>query len=104
MFGSGRSYRAFIHQHRLLLHVDVEKIFAVEENQLPLNELLAQYDLGALHRDQFLVVVVDDGLFQLLLLLLRHSNWVRRRGVGLVVQRAELVGSHVSNGSTGAAL
>ncbi len=75
-----------------------------ERDPLPLYELFAQYDLGALHLDQFLVIVVDDGLFQLLLLLLCHSNWVRRRSVGLIVQRAELVGPHVSNGSTCAAL
>lgn len=75
-----------------------------ENSQLPLDELFAQHDLGALNLDQFLVVVVDDGLFQLLLLLLCHGDWVGRRGVGLIVQRAEFVGPHVSDGSTRSAL
>lgn len=75
-----------------------------KNNPLPLNELFAQYDLGTLHLDQFFVVVVDDRLFQLLLLLLRHGNWVRRWGVGLIVQWAELVCPHVPYGSTCAAL
>lgn len=70
------------------------------EHFLPLNELFAQHNLGALHFDQFLIVIVDDSLFQLLLLLLCHSNWVRRGGVGLIVQGAELVGPHVSDGPT----
>lgn len=75
-----------------------------KDNPLPLNELFAQYNLGALHLDKFLIVVVDDRLFQLLLLFLRHGNWVRRWGVGLIVQWAELVGPHVSYGSTCSAL
>ena len=71
---------------------------------LPLDELLAQDDLGPLHLDELLVVVVDDGLLQLLLLLLRHGHGVGGRGVGLVVQRAELVGPHVADGSARPAL
>lgn len=71
---------------------------------VPLNQLLAQHDLGALHFDQLLIVIVDDGLLQLLLLLLSHGDWVGGRGVGLIVQRAELVGPHVSNGATCATL
>lgn len=71
---------------------------------VPLNQLLAQHDLGALHFDQLLVVVVDDGLLQLLLLLLSHGDWVGGWGVGLIVKRAELVGPHVSNCTTRAAL
>lgn len=47
---------------------------------------------------------MDHSLFQLLLLLFRHGDRVGGWGVGLVVQRAEFVGSHVSNGSTRAAL
>lgn len=52
---------------------------------VPLNQLLAQHDLGALHFDQLLVVIMDDGLLQLLLLLLRHGDWVGGWGVGLIV-------------------
>lgn len=76
----------------------------LNKEQRPFDELFAQHDLRSLHLDQFLVVVVDDGLFQLLLLLFCHGNWVRRWGVGLIVQRAELVGPHVPNGSTCSAL
>lgn len=75
-----------------------------EDSTLPLNELFSQHDLSALHLNQFLIVVVNDGLFQLFLLLLCHSHWVRRWGVGLIVQWAELVGPHVSNGPTCSAL
>lgn len=67
---------------------------------LPLNQLFAQYNFGALNFDQFLIVIMDDSLLQLLLLLLCHRDWVRRRGVGLIVQWAELVGPHVSDGTT----
>ena len=71
---------------------------------LPLDELLAQDDLGPLHLDELLVVIVDHSLLQLLLLLLRHGNRVGGRGVGLVVQRAELVGPHVADGAARPAL
>lgn len=71
---------------------------------VPLDELLAQHDLGSLHLDELLVVVVDDGLLQFLLLLLRHGHRVGGRRVGLVVQRAELVGAHVADGAAGSAL
>ena len=70
----------------------------------PLDELLAQDDLGALHLDELLVVVVDHRLLQLLLLLFRHGDGVGGRRVGLVVQRAELVGAHVSDGAARSAL
>lgn len=76
----------------------------MRENILPLNELFAQHNLGTLHLDQFLVVIVDNGLFQFLLLLFCHGDRVRGRGVGLIVQRAELVGPHVPNGPTCSAL
>lgn len=52
---------------------------------VPLDKLLAEDDLGSLHLDEFLVVVVDDSLLQLILLLLCHGNRVGGRGVGLVV-------------------
>lgn len=66
---------------------------------LPFNELFAQYNLGALNFDQFLIVIMDDSLLQFLLLLLCHCNGVRRWRIGLIVQWAELVGPHVSYGT-----
>lgn len=67
---------------------------------LPLDELLPQDDLGPFDLDQFLIIVMNDCLFQLLLLLLCHGNWIGRRGVGLIIEGAEFVRPHVSNGTT----
>lgn len=71
---------------------------------VPLYQLFSEDNLRSLHLDQLLVVVVDDRLLQLLLLLLSHGDWVRGRCVGLIVEWTELVGPHVSYGSTRSAL
>lgn len=67
---------------------------------LPLNELLSKHNLGSFYFDKFFIVIVDYSLLKLLFLLLCHGHWIRRWGIGLVVQRAKFIGSHVANCTT----
>lgn len=71
--------------------------YATTMSALPLNELLSKNNLGSFYFNKFFIVIVDDSLLKLLFLLLCHGHWIRRWSIGLVVQRAKLIGSHVSN-------
>lgn len=67
---------------------------------LPFNELLSKHNLSSFYFNKLFIVIVDHRLLQLLFLLLCHSHGVRGWSIGLVVQGAKLIGSHVANRTT----